>query len=88
MDRDDIFTILGAFVALVILMFISPAFMFLCCYVGGWICKVTIGKVLVVALNTLFNTTYFTVDKIPLMAAALGWIGSYFKQSRKIKEKK
>lgn len=38
-------------------------------------------------LNTLFQTTWFTKDMIPLCAGTLGWIGSYFKTSNLGKSK-
>ena len=38
-----------------------------------------IGDTLANALNTLFNTTYFHKEMLPMMAGALGWIGGYFK---------
>lgn len=58
-----------------------PFITFWLAYFGGWICSLVIGNVLTEGLNTLFNTTYFTKDMIPICAATLGWIGGYFKST-------
>lgn len=49
--------------------------------------SITIGNILTDGLNTLFQTTWFTKDMIPLCADTLGWIGSYFKTSNLGKSK-
>ena len=87
-NNDNGFVVLGAIAAIIMVIFITPFISFWLCYFGGWIAKITIGAKLVEALNMLFNTTYFIPDKLPLMAGALGWIGSYFKSTKeKHKEK-
>lgn len=80
-NDGDGFVFLGAIFAIIIVIFIAPFISFWLCYFGGWVAKVTIGAKLVEALNTLFNTTYFTKDMIPMAAGALGWIGNYFKST-------
>lgn len=69
----------GVIVAAVLLIIFGPMISFFLAYFGGWICKITFGPTLCTALNTLFNVTFFSPDKLPLMAGALGWIGGYFK---------
>ena len=63
----------------VLICFIFPWLSFWLAYLGGWIAKVTIGTPLTHSLNTLFGTTRFTPDMIPVMAGALGWLGGFFK---------
>lgn len=46
----------------------------------GWICKLVIGQQLIIGFALLGIT--LPVDKIPLLAGTLGWIGSYFKVIR------
>ena len=50
-------------------------------YFGGWIASLTIGVPLSNSLNDIFNTQYFTPERIPELAALLGWIGGFFKTS-------
>lgn len=80
--------IIGALFLVTVILFITPFISFWLAYFGGWIAKVTIGTKLVAALNLLFNTDYFTKDMLPMMAGALGWIGSYFKSYPNIKNNK
>ena len=91
-NNNDGLAILGAIFivifTIIITIFIAPFISFWLCYFGGWIAKVTIGTELVKALNTLFNTTYFTKDMIPMIAGALGWIGSFFKTMHITKKNK
>ena len=75
-------TILGFIALVVAMMFIGPAIIFWICYFSDWIAKVVFGTTLANALNTLFGTTRFTPDMLPLAAGALGWIGSFFKNIR------
>lgn len=72
-------TIIGGIVSIAGLVIVLPFISFWLAYFGGWICTILIGDVLANGLNTLFNTTHFTKDIIPLCAATLGWIGGYFK---------
>lgn len=85
---DDFFAIVGVFVAIVLLIIIMPFINFWLAYLGGWIAKIVIGAKLTAALNTLFNTTYFTAEMLPMMAGALGWIGGFFKSVTNIKKSK
>lgn len=78
-NSDLILNCLGIVTLVVICLFFLPLLNFGIAYFGGWICKITFGPMLCRALNTLFNATFFSPDKLPLMAGALGWIGSYFK---------
>ena len=75
---------LGIIVMAVIFIIFVPLLSFILCYFGGWLCKITFGPTLCHALNTLFNVSFFTPEKIPLMAGALGWIGNYFRNDNNI----
>ena len=72
-------TLIGGIVSIAGLVIILPFISFWLAYFGGWICTILIGDTLANGLNTLFNTTHFTKDMLPLCAATLGWIGGYFK---------
>lgn len=52
-------------------------------YFGGWITghllSWFIGDTIINGVNYLFNTTRFTVDKLPMLCGTLGVIGSFFK---------
>ena len=71
--------LIGGIVSIAGLVIVLPFISFWLAYFGGWICTILIGDTLANGLNTLFNTTHFTKDVIPLCAATLGWIGGYFK---------
>lgn len=74
-DNDDFVEgmgCLGVIVMAVIFIIFTPLLSFVLCYFGGWLCKITFGPTLCHALNTLFNVSFFTPEKIPLMAGALG----------------
>lgn len=86
-DNDDFLDgmgCLGVIVMAVLLVVFAPMLSFVCCYFGGWLCKITFGPTLCNALNTLFNVSFFTPEKIPLMAGALGWIGNYFRSEKSL----
>ena len=72
-------TLIGVISTVAGCVIIIPFISFWLAYFGGWICSLVIGNVLTEGLNTLFNTTYFTKDIIPICAGTLGWIGGYFK---------
>ena len=76
------FAVIGAVISTAAFVLIIPFISFWIAYFGGWLCSLVIGDVLANGLNTLFNTTHFTSDIIPLCAATLGWIGGYFKSSK------
>lgn len=78
---EDLLTIIGAIVSAIIIIIIAPFISFWIAYFGGWLCSLVIGDVLASGLNTLFNTTHFTPDIIPICAGALGWIGGFFKNN-------
>ena len=86
-NKTTLFEALGIIVLILILVVISPFISFWFAYFGGWLAKITIGTTLCNALNTLFNTLYFSPNKLPMIAGALGWIGAFFKGTTKIKEK-
>ena len=86
-DSDDFIEgmgCLGVIVMAVIFIIFTPLLSFVLCYFGGWLCKITFGPTLCHALNTLFTVSFFTPEKIPLMAGALGWIGNYFRDKNNI----
>ena len=70
--------IIGAIIAAI---FIIPWFSFWLSYFGGWIAKIVIGKYLVEGFSFLGITV--PLEKIPLIAGVLGWIGSFFKSNTK-----
>lgn len=84
---DDFLAILGAIALIIATVLVLPFISFWLCYFGGWVASITIGNILTDGLNTLFQTTWFTKDMIPLCAGALGWIGSYFETSNLGKSK-
>lgn len=81
---DDFLTIIGAIGIIALTLIIMPFVSFWLAYFGGWITSLVIGDTLANALNTLFNTTHFTKDIIPMCAGALGWVGGYFRASKGI----
>jgi hypothetical protein len=64
------------FLALLVVL-ISPWIHFWLAYFCGWIAKLLIGKYIVEGF-ALFGIM-LPLDKIPLLAGALGWVGSFFK---------
>lgn len=84
---EDLMTVVGAVVVICVLFVIMPFISFWLAYFGGWIAKLVIGTKLAAALNILFNTTYFTAEMLPMVAGALGWVGSFFKSTTTIKNK-
>lgn len=85
--KDDLFTLIVEIATIILLTLFSPFISFFFCWIGGWIAKITIGGILCKALNMLLNVAYFTPDKIPMMAGALGWIAGFFKNSVSLKKK-
>ena len=83
----DFLAVIGMVAFVIILLIFSPFIMFWLCYFGGWITMHVVGDTLANALNVLFNVQYFSADKIPMIAGALGWIGSYFKASTHLTSK-
>lgn len=67
--------ILSAILSAVIFAILIPIASFWLTYFIGWLCSFAIGDVLVQGLNTLFNTTHFTEEIIPICAGTVGWLG-------------
>ena len=82
--RDNYLTIICTIAIIALTLIILPFISFWLAYFGGWITSLVIGDTLANALNTLFNTTHFTKDIIPMCAGALGWVGGYFQGSRSL----
>lgn len=72
------FTLIVAGIALVIL---GPVLYYFCGWITGHILSWFIGDTIINGINYLFNTTRFTVDKLPMLCGTLGVIGSFFKSS-------
>ncbi len=76
--------ILSVTLIIVILIFsliVIPFISYWISYFGGWIASLTIGVPLSNSLNDIFSTQYFTPERIPELAALLGWISGFFKTS-------
>ena len=76
--------VLSVILIIVILIFsliVIPFISYWLSYFSGWIASLTIGVPLSNSLNDIFNTQYFTSERIPELAALLGWIGGFFKTS-------
>ena len=61
-------------------IFIVPWLTFWLAYFGGWIAKIVIGDYLVKGFALLGLTV--PIDKIPLIAGLMGWIGSCLNRVR------
>ena len=60
----------------IVIIFIWPWLSFWVAYFLGWITKITIGKYIVEGF-ALLNID-LPLNKIPLLAGVLGWIGGFF----------
>lgn len=79
-------TVLGVIGVVVLVLFIQPWLSFWLAYFCGWIAKLVIGKYLVAGLALLkFD---IPLDKIPLVAGVLGWVGSFFKSTINLNKNK
>lgn len=67
--------ILSIILSAVISAVLLPIASFWLAYFIGWLCSLAIGDVLVQGLNTLFNTTHFTEEILPICAGTVGWLG-------------
>lgn len=76
--KNNIGPIIGI-IGVVILWILSPIIIFGAGWFGGWILMKIVGGVVVTGLNTLFGTTRFIPDLIPVVCGVLAVIGSYFK---------
>lgn len=65
----------GVIISAIISTILLPVVTFWLSYFSGWLCSLAIGDVLVQGLNTLFNTTHFTEEMIPVCAGTIGWLG-------------
>ena len=86
MGRKDVsgWAIVGVIVFLVVVIIIEPALLFWFGYFSGWLAKLVIGTKLVTAINMVFGTA-FTANMLPMIGGALGWVGSFFRSVRTIK---
>ena len=74
---ENFLKVTGIIGTIILIIFIAPWLSFWLAYFGGWIAKITIGKYLVEGFS-LFGIA-IPLDKIPLVAGFLGWIGGFFK---------
>lgn len=70
--------ILGSIGFIILWVVILPFLLFWLGYFNGWLAKLIVGDALIRGFNTLFNTTYFTKDMLPIIGGTLAWIGSFF----------
>lgn len=77
--KDNVGTVVGAIIVVIILCIIEPIIIFGAGWFGGWILMKIVGGAVVTGLNTLFGTTRFTPDLIPVVCGTLAVIGSFFK---------
>lgn len=76
-------SVLGIIGLVIGVIFIAPWLSFWLAYFGGWVAKIVIGNYLVKGF-ALFGIT-MPIDKIPLAAGILGWIGGFFKNTIKLR---
>ena len=72
---------IGVIIRIIILCIIEPIIIFGAGWFGGWILMKIVGGAVVTGLNTLFGTTRFIPDLIPVVCGVLAVVGSYFKTS-------
>lgn len=77
--KDNVGVVIGAIIGVIILCIIAPIITFGAGWFGGWILMKIVGGAVVTGLNTLFGTTRFTPDLIPVVCGVLAVIGSCFK---------
>ena len=70
--------IISIILSTVVYAVLLPIASFWLTYFIGWLCSLAIGDVLVQGLNTLFNTTHFTEEILPICAGTVGWLGGLF----------
>lgn len=76
--KNNIGPIIGI-IGVVILWILSPVIIFGAGWFGGWILMKIVGGAVVTGLNTLFGTTRFMPDLIPVVCGVLAVVGSCFK---------
>lgn len=64
-----------------VIFLLSPILTYCLGWFGGWILMKIVGSAVVTGLNTLFGTTRFMPDLIPVVCGVLAVVGSYFKTS-------
>lgn len=74
--KEEIKAIITIILTIIFVWLIGPIIWFWCSWLAGFAAKITIGNFLVSALQ-LINIE-ITKDQIPWLAAALGWISSFF----------
>lgn len=76
-SEDTVAAFFSIILIIVALIFVGPWIYFWLSYFGGWIAKLVIGKYIVAGLKLIGIT--IPMNKIPLLAGTLGWIGGFFK---------
>lgn len=74
-------TYIVTIIAAIILCIFLPVITFGAGWFGGWILMKIVGGAVVTGLNTLFGTTRFMPDLIPVVCGVLAVVGSYFTTS-------
>lgn len=80
MKTTIVATITGLALAFVTIIF-AAVISFVAGWLGGQLLSLIFGDLIVACLNTLFDTTRFTHDFIPVLCGLLAVIGSYFKST-------
>ncbi|MGG1652268.1 hypothetical protein ABHN03_03975 [Paenibacillus sp. NRS-1775] len=90
--NNEFFENIGFFVSAVLVvaiaLFLQPVIYVGFGYLGGLFVKWVFGNIISNGLNSVFGTDRFTSDYIPVIAATLAFIGSYFRVSNTINSKK
>lgn len=79
--KNNAGAIVGVIIGVIIICIIAPIITFGAGWLGGWILMKIVGGAVVTGLNTLFGTTRFMPDLIPVVCGTLAVVGSYFKTS-------
>lgn len=80
MNKDNS-ALLGGCLTVIILLIFAPVITFFCGWFGGWMLMNIIGDAVASGFNTLFGTTRFTPDMLPIVCGSLALIGSCFKST-------
>lgn len=78
---NDNKTIAVGCLTVIILAIIEPILVFAFGWFGGWMLMKIIGDAVTSGFNTLFGTSRFTPDMLPIVCGSLALIGSYFKST-------
>lgn len=80
-------TFLGVILLIVVVsVILTPLYVFFG-WLTGCIIQFFCGQFVVDGLNTLFGTTRFIPDHLPIIGGALGFVGSFFKTASTSKKK-